>query len=78
MKLIFEIYSVSIDFMHQIFNTCKCNERKAPILKRHLCLNLGKNKPLELKLKKCKATYLSIFPFFEAYCNLMLSLKQLL
>ena len=52
MDLIFEFFSVSIDFMHQISLHISDNEHKGPILKHHLCLNLGKKQTFGTKVKK--------------------------
>ena len=78
MNLIFELYSVSIVSMHQIFNTHKRQKTQMYHFETPFLLNPKQKKPFVTKVEKCKDIYLSIFPLSEAYCNSMPSLKQIL
>ena len=77
-NLIFELYSVSIVSMHQIFSTYKRQRTKRSHFETPVLLNPKQKNPFVTKVKKNVDTYLSIFPLFEAYCNSIPSLKQFL
>ena len=56
-NLIFELYSVSIVSMHQIFSTHKIQRPQDRILKHQFCLMLSKKQTFVTKVKKkCKDT----------------------
>ena len=75
MNLIFELYSVIIVSMNKIFNTHKRQRTQRSHFETTFLFN-PKQKTIVTKVKKCKDTYLSIFPLFEAYCSSVPSLKQ--
>ena len=78
MNLIFEFYSVSIVFIHQIFSTHKRQRTQRSHFETPFLFNPNQKGNLCNNVKKCKDTYLSIFVLFEAYCKSMPSLKQFL